>query len=444
MFPVHSPGVPGKPRSLGIGRARLDSERPWGIGEIMPHPRSSRALALSALFVFALAAAAADARAATFDLVATHPEVALQTTFYGDHIATLKPFNGRLYAGYGDYGANTGPIAVRAYDPTLGGFTDSMLTSATEAIYIYRELGGKLYAPNIDTRGGNSGYAVGVAGTPPDLDTWQDVITVPGIHMFDMNTWDGSDLFQGGAGGNDGVVWRSTDGGGTWNESLRVTPNAAAGASFVRVHGLGRYQGKLYADVEQVGSSGGGIFYIGGRKAGTSMVFDGTSWSTGPMLTSSGHMSHPEEFGGKLIYLDNSLGAGHLMGYDGSRVAQVYKPKGRQGGSAFLYGYTVVDGVLYGLSSDMRVISTTDLKTWSLITTGPSGSRAIGLLDGMLYLGGVGGNLYQYSDPLATASLSASFLSVTSFDAVPEPVCVGILSVAALALIRRTPASRLA
>src|SRR5689334_2349445 len=100
-------------------------------------------------WVFAILATSV-ASAATFDLVAVHPEVALQTTYYGDHIATLKPFNGRLYAGYGDYGANTGPIAVRAYDPTLGAFTDPMLSSATEAIYIYRNINGNLYAPNID------------------------------------------------------------------------------------------------------------------------------------------------------------------------------------------------------------------------------------------------------------------------------------------------------
>src|SRR4051812_25423164 len=101
-----------------------------------------------------LASVVSPAHAATFTLVATHPEVAAQTTSYGNLIATLKPFNGRLYAGYGDYNANTGPIAVRAYDPALGGFTDPMLSSATEAIYIYRNLNNKLYAPNIDTRGG--------------------------------------------------------------------------------------------------------------------------------------------------------------------------------------------------------------------------------------------------------------------------------------------------
>jgi hypothetical protein len=365
--------------------------------------------------------------------VAVHPEVALQTTFYGDHIATLKPFNGKLYAGYGDYGSNTGPIAVRAFDPVAGEFTDSMLTSATEAIYIYRELGGKLYAPNIDTRGGGSGYAVGTPGAPGALDTWQDVITVDGIHMFDMNTWNGSDLFQSGTASNgDGIVYRSTDGGATWTESLRMLAGQTSTHNTnnidVRIHGLGLYQGKLYADMEQVVLAGGGIYYSSGKKALPSMVFDGTSWTTGPTLTTYGHTSHPEEFAGKLVYMDNSLGAGHLMGYNGSKVSQVYNPKGKNAGPDYVNDYTIADGVLYALVSDYRIVSTTNLTTWSLLATAPTGSRSIGILDDTLYLGGVGGNLYRYSDPL-TSVMTLSDGSEMTLAVVPEPSTIVLLLV---------------
>lgn len=378
----------------------------------------SKSVCLSAVVII-LCGCTGPVLSATFDLVAVHPEVATQTTFYGDHIATLKPFNGRLYAGYGDYGSNTGPIAVRAYDPTLGGFTDSMLTSATEAIYIYREIDGRLYAPNIDTRGGGSGYAVGNPGIDGALDSWTDQITVDGVHMFDMNTFNGSDLFLGGTAGNgDGIVYRSTDSGATWQESLRMpagvgAPNNETYAD-IRVHGLGLYQGKLYADMEQIGVfSGGGIYYTSGKKALPSMVFDGTAWTTGPTLTTSGYMAHPEEFAGKLIYLTDGLFASKLYGYNGKRVAQAYNAKGKNAGSDFIYDYTIVDGALYALTADNRVITTTDLATWSLIGIAPSDTRSIGVLDGTLYLGGVHGVLYRYSDPLAVAALTAI--------AVPEP-----------------------
>jgi len=377
----------------------------------------------------------AAARAATFDLVAVHPEVATQTTFYGDHIATLKPFNGKLYAGYGDYGANTGPIAVRAYDPTLGAFTDPYLSSATEAIYIYREINGRLYAPNIDTRGGGSGYAVGTAGSP---DTWQDVITVDGVHMFDMNTFNGTDLFQGGTASNgDGIVYRSVDGGATWTESLRMPAGVGSTGNStnidIRVHGLGLYQGKLYADMEQVAqTSSGAIFYTTGKKAASSMVFDGTSWSPGPTLTASGYTSHPEEFAGSLIYLTDGLFASHLMGYNGKRVSQAYNPKGKNAGSDFIYDYTIDDGVLYALTSDFRVVETTDLNTWSVLDIAPSSARSIGVLDDTLYVGGIGGNLYRYSSPIA------SFMDTNSaFAAVPEPSTFALILIGALCFTAR-------
>ena len=50
------------------------------------------------VFALVVSALVRSAQSATFDLVATHPEVAAQTTYYGDHIATLKPFNGRAPA----------------------------------------------------------------------------------------------------------------------------------------------------------------------------------------------------------------------------------------------------------------------------------------------------------------------------------------------------------
>jgi hypothetical protein len=381
-------------------------------------------------------ALAGAARAGTYDLVAVHPEVAAQTTSYGNHIATLKPFNCLLYAGYGDYGANTGPIAVRAYDPSLGSFTDSMLTSQTEAIYIYREIAGKLYAPNIDTRGPGAGYAVGAPGAPGSLDSWQDQINVDGVHMFDMNTLNGTDLYLGGTAGNgDGIVYRSSDGGGTWSESHR-RPAGVGAANYVdiRIHGLGLYQGKLYADAEQVATySGGGIYYTSGQKALACMVFDGTSWTDGPVLTKTGYMSHPEEFAGKLVYLTDGLFASPLFAYNGSKAAQVYNAKGKNAGSDYVYDYTIDNGVLYALTSDGQVTTTTDLKTWTFLdhsatglrdANGVSVARSIGVLDGTLYVGGLHGDLYRYSAPLASSA------SLASFNAIPEPTAAGVTLIA--------------
>ena len=96
---------------------------------------------ISALLAPALSASAAP----VFELAATHPDAAI-----GKSIQTLKPFHGKLYAGYGDYFTNTGPIADRAFEPATGTFGSSLLSAQTEALMIYREIGGKLYALHID------------------------------------------------------------------------------------------------------------------------------------------------------------------------------------------------------------------------------------------------------------------------------------------------------
>ena len=74
-------------------------------------------LFLIALFLFSCTSSALSllvphrAEAATtlnFTELATHPQAASQPTEQGRTINNLKIFNGKLYAAYGDYNANTG------------------------------------------------------------------------------------------------------------------------------------------------------------------------------------------------------------------------------------------------------------------------------------------------------------------------------------------------
>src|SRR5687768_11515389 len=110
---------------------------------------------IGASIILAFHACAPPASAATFDIVATHPDAAAQPTARGQILSTLKPFNGKLYAGFGDYGVNTGPIGIRAFDPASGRFSNQLLTTPreglppiqgaqSEAIYLYREIRGQL------------------------------------------------------------------------------------------------------------------------------------------------------------------------------------------------------------------------------------------------------------------------------------------------------------
>src|SRR6185295_14133692 len=158
------------------------------------------------------------------------------------------------------------------------------------------------------------------------------------------------------------------------------------------------------------------------------MVFDGTSWTDGPIL--DGIMTHPEEFAGKLVYQTNHAGifASSLMQFDGKRDTAAYNPKGKNPGTTAFYDYTIDNGVLYGLLSDGRIIDTTDLSHWSVFGQGPSGGRSLGILDGTFYVGGVGGDLWRYSDPLPS-SMALMTSQASMFAAVPEPSSLLLLLV---------------
>ena len=54
---------------------------------------------------------------AQFELLATHPDAAMQTTDEGRTLHTLHAVDGKLFVGYGDYSFDTGPISLRSFDP---------------------------------------------------------------------------------------------------------------------------------------------------------------------------------------------------------------------------------------------------------------------------------------------------------------------------------------
>src|SRR5688572_7507248 len=87
----------------------------------------------------------------SFKVVGIHPGASAQNTVTGKQIATLFPWKGKLYAGYGDYGANTGPIDIYAFDPDSQQFT-FVWEANTEAIYNFKAYNGRVYAPAIDRK----------------------------------------------------------------------------------------------------------------------------------------------------------------------------------------------------------------------------------------------------------------------------------------------------
>lgn len=346
-----------------------------------------------------------------FTYVATHPQAAAQPTAMGKNLLTLKAYNGKIYAGYGDYGANTGPIAITSLDPTTGSFaTAPSFTEGTEQIDLYRVLNGKLFAAAVDPSAaspssyyadadGNGSWSQSVVGKSGGLDL---------DHVFDIATLTGSDLWLAGSKGNDATVWHSTDGGTTWTKSLDL--NVAN--RMERFYGIGAYNGKLYVQASSTDLANSVSYPL----ESTSHVYNGSSWSTGPSLGSGlYYFGHPETFAGKMIYTSyckcNSAGSGPLYAFTGTSTIQTISAPGS------LYDYMIDGTTLYALGLNGTVYSTTDLTNWYVQRTGVTTARSLTVLNGQIYVGTSDSKVYKASvnsSPSAVGSTTGGTTSGTT------------------------------
>ncbi|MBI2900175.1 MAG: hypothetical protein HYY17_08310 [Planctomycetes bacterium] len=313
-----------------------------------------------------------------FVLVGVHPGAAQQSTAQGRTLAALQPFGPLLYFGYGDYTANTGPIQIIPYDPAQDAFLASAGASDTEAIFGFREIGGELWAPAIDPKVSADFAVIGADGS------WEDRDVVVSTHVFDAAQL-GSDIFLVGSLGKYAVVWKSADGGETFQFSMSLLPASGVTDDFARFYFAGVHGGKLHVQA---------VDYFGGPQPG-SRVFDGTGWSNGPdLLPLGGAGWHPVGFAGRMVYL--TLGAGHgpsrLLAFDGAQAGAVV--------SWSVYDIAVSGARLYALAVDGRVMRTEDLVSWEEIASAPSGSRSIAVQAGMLHVGATEARLFRFTQPV--------------------------------------------
>lgn len=310
-----------------------------------------------------------------FVLAGVHPEAAAQRTAQGKTLVTLYPFRGRLYAGYGDYTANTGPIHINPYDPARGTFVGSQWKSDTEAILHFREIGGELWAPCIDPKVKADFALLRTDGK------WADREVVPSTHVFDAGRI-GNSVFLAGSHGNSAVVWKSADRGTTFKESLSRLPVSGTPKDFARFYFAGVFKGKLYLQAAD---------YFGGpHPAG--LVFDGKAWADGPnLLPVKGVGWHAVEFAGRMVYL--TFGAGHavsqLLAFDGTQAVVA--------ADWSAYDIAIAGDSLFALDADGTVRRTKDLTTWAEVATAPVGGRCLAVTGGKLYVGASEGKLYRFT-----------------------------------------------
>lgn len=294
-----------------------------------------------------------------------------QSTSTGKIVSELCPYGGKVYAGYGDYDANTGPIDVVSVDGVTGSYATAYASFDTEATWAMRVVDGKLWLPAIDPTSGTDPEALVFDGT-----SWVRCwgATVATDHQYDIVKF-GSDIYLAGAkyispSDSDAIVSKLTSAPGgsfggvtTWSNTYINTGKFRCLALFV----LGS---TLYAVVEF------GVSYS---------TTDGSSWSaTGiDVLPSGQDCVKPLVMSGKAYYRGDFTARAvtyNLFAFDGSTVTTV------RSGDA--YDHCLVDDVLHVLVSDGTIRSTPDGTNWTTVRADvPSGARSLAHLDGRFYVG---------------------------------------------------------
>ena len=300
----------------------------------------------------------------TFQRVAVIPAAAAQPTATGRAVVDLQVFDGRVYTGFGDYGANTGPIDITAYDPAAG-TTSVEFRADTEAVLNLRPVEGRLYAPSIDPR---------VSADLADGGPWRERSVVDAAHVFDVASAHGL-LWMVGSEGSNAVAWQSADGGESWQPSLVIGPRNPT--DFARFYFAGVLGGDLY--VQAFDASGGAH--------PAARVFDGTAWTDAPPLVAGREPGwRPVEHGRQLIF--SAVGQGYgsaIKAYDGTTVRAL----------AYGYDFEVVGRDLYVLGLDGTVSSTSPtLRRWATHGVAPLGSRSLAIDGDTAYVGTASSELW--------------------------------------------------
>jgi hypothetical protein len=336
------------------------------------------ALTMTAAVTSVSVAQAADTT--SYTKLPLNPSISAQKTDRGKTVADLAILNGELYTGYGDYNANTGPINVTSMNLSTKKFTN-YLSMAGEEISNYRIVNGSLYAPNIDPRvawTANTGYATNAGGK------WVMKDVTPFIHVFDVTSSDGKDLWLAGsiseADGKTsagGAIKRSVDGGKTWTiERVSKTTPALTG-ELDRYYWVEAVNGKIYTGPN---TSTNGV-------TNPVEVWDKGVWST---ITNNTDIPGPTSgidtivFKNKIVY---NFGAS--ISYIDTNLNTIVKGHQYLGLVKDLY----VDGDFIYALSDQGLWKSSDGIKWGLITstlpanTGLS-SVAVDSVNKKIYLGG--------------------------------------------------------
>ncbi len=316
-------------------------------------------------------------------LLSTHPWAAAQPTEIGRQLVELRVHDGKVWAGYGDYSANTGPVTLAPLDPSNGTYGASFDLDS-EAVYNIRQIRGQLVAPATDPRA-NADFGIGAP--------WSESRPLRATHVYDSVSLTDDDLWMVGSSGRDAVAWRSMDRGQTWTEALRQPPENANDAA--RFYFAGRLNDSL---VLQAADARGG-------PQRTALEFDGLGWAELPSILERDDRGwRAEEFGAGIVFHTVGHGrAGSVRYFDGQVTVTLMLDA---------YDVEVTDEAVYILATDGSVVRSTDLATWDRVGAGPQTSRSLAVSGDQVYFGTTDSEIWSARVQVESSSTATTGESV--------------------------------
>lgn len=167
-----------------------------------------------------------------------------------NYIWDVHIFDGKAYIGSGDYDKNAGEVRFNAFNLKTNAW-EKMENTTDMAIHAFVEIGGKLYAPGIDSTD-SDGWAWGNYYVLEN-GKWVKHRNIPnGIHCFDMIGFDNKIFMAMGGNNEQQMIAVSSDGGKTFSHlpiyrgSNPLNPSGYDPKWF-RGYDFVEYKGNLYA-----------------------------------------------------------------------------------------------------------------------------------------------------------------------------------------------------
>lgn len=150
-----------------------------------------------------------------------------QTTETGRSIRVLHYFDKKVFIGYGDGNANTGPIEIVYFNVDSNKIFSSNFIASTEGIVLFQESNRKLFAANADPKQEVDNNFGSVFCFDPSSDLWSKQTAIEGVvHVLAMTSFNDKIIIGSSSSyTTPAKIYSSDDDGITWDSIFSTLPS---------------------------------------------------------------------------------------------------------------------------------------------------------------------------------------------------------------------------